>query len=204
MNFLSDSAVKQAAALKAQERLLLRQKRLALVAKKRNHSDEVKIETVKTFLALGGNLSLTSGATNIPYYTLREWKSTQWWKDVTGELQKEDRLGLTAKTKDILARSIEQLADRIEHGDFVLNQKTGKIVRRPIQAKDLHRVTMDMMDKKERLEKSMEDNVAPESDTDRLKSLAERFAALAVKAVEKQQKIGSDDVVDIEAKEIGN
>lgn len=202
MSFLIDDAVKQNAAEKAQERSLLRQKREALVAIRRMYSDDSKIDTVKTYLALGGNLRLTAGATGISYYTLQNWKATAWWKKVVEELRKEDRLILSMKTKDILNNAILELADRIKNGDVVVNTKTGETSRRPLNGRDLHRVVADMIDKTDKLEKSIEENVAPESDSNRMIKLAEHFAALSIKAAEKQLKMSTNEVVDVESREV--
>ena len=202
-SFLTDSETKRNAAIKAEEQSLLRKKRLALVATRRLRDDSTKIDTVKTFLALGGNLSLTSGATGIPYGTLKQWKATNWWTSVVAELKKEDRLEISAKTKTILDKSLSQLVDRLEHGDWFFDVKTGKLRRKPVPVKDLHKISVDMMDRKEKLDKGMEENINPESNDDRLRGLAERFAALALKAAEKQVSQNTGEVIDIEFKESG-
>jgi hypothetical protein len=204
MKFLTDDPDKFKAALKAQELSLLRKKRLALVAQRKHQSDETKIDTIKTFLALGGNLKLTSGATGIPYPTLKGWKATQWWNDVVTELRKAEKLELSVSTKTILNKSLALIEDRLNNGDFIYDQKKGKLIRKPLQAKDLHKIAVDMMDRKDKLDKATASDEVHESHDEKLKSLAERFAALAIKAVEKQSKIDSDVVLDIPFKDVTN
>ncbi len=171
----------------------LRLQREALVAERRKHqkrlrfSDEAKIDVVKTYLALGGNLTLTAGATGMSRETLKDWKASGWWGRVSDELRKEERIDLSAKVKKILNKSMDLLLDRVEHGDFIYDQRKGELVRKPVKAIELHKITVDLMIQKETLDKSMESNVAPESHDDKLKNLAERFAELAMQSLKDQK-----------------
>lgn len=201
MGFLNDSEQRKKAAMAAQEKSQLRQKRLALVETRRQRSDDVKIDTIRTFLALGGNLSLTSGAVGIPYETLKKWKASNWWKQVITEIRKEDRLHLNAKTSKILHESLSQLGERLENGDHFFNVKTGKFIRKPLSARDLHKITVDMMERKDKLELALEEKQVISSDEDKLKNLAEQFASLALKAAQKQVSQNTGEVVDISFKE---
>lgn len=203
MGFLTDNEDRFNAQLKAEEQSQLRKQRLALVAKRKLHTDETKIETIKTFLALGGNLSLTSGATGIPYYTLKDWKASKWWNDVITELRKAEKLELSASTKTILNKSLALMADRLENGDFIYDQKKGKLIRKPLQAKDLHKIAVDMMDRKDKLDRDTSTQEVHETHEEKLKHLAERFATLAFKAVEKQARLNNTPVEDVQFKEIG-
>jgi len=201
-SMLTDSANKRAAAEKAEELKQLRQKRLALVAKRNHRSDEVKIETIKTYLALGGNLTLTSASTGIAYTTLKVWKASAWWNTVITELRKEEKLLLSTNTKKLMKVAMEALADRVENGNHIYDQKKGKLIRKPLEAKDLHKISVDLIDRAQVLDKATEETVNIQNDEDKLSKLAERFAALALKAAERQANINTGEVVDIQSKEI--
>lgn len=203
-NFLTDSAVKKTANQRAEERKQLRAKRIAQVHRQAQYTDGKKIEAIKTYLALGGNATLTAASLGISRETIFRWKRSNWWNEVITNLRKEEKLVLSAKTKRIMEASMEQLADRLSNGDHVYNQKTGELIRKPLVAKDLHKITTDMMDRADKLDAQTEEKKEIVGESDKLASLAERFAALAVKAAEKNARITSDDIVDVEVREIGN
>ena len=178
-----------------------------LVAERKKHqrqkvlrSDDTKIEVVKTFLALGGNLSLTAAATAIPYYTLKDWKATSWWKGLVTEIKQSEKLELSAKTKRILDKAMDVLADRVMNGDFIYDQKAGQLVRKPITAKDAHTISMDLIDRTALLDKTTEEGVdTKDRDLARLEALAEKFAKLANK-IDTRPTIEVTDVVFVEEK----
>lgn len=170
---------------KAQDEL----EKAALLAEREKHrapkvyrDDDVKIEVVKTFIALGGNLALTSGVTGISYHTLKDWKVTAWWKNLLTEIKQHEKIELSAKTKRIMSAALDVLADRVLNGDFIYDQRSGKLVRKPITAKDAHVISMDLMEKVEFLDK-VEDTSVDTKDRDlaRLEALADKFAKLANK-----------------------
>lgn len=201
MGFLSDSDITRNAATRREEVMLRRKQRQASNAVRQLRSDDVKIDTIKTFLALGGNLSLTSGATGIPYVTLKSWKATQWWNDVITELRKADKLELSASTKKILTKSLALLEDRLEKGDYIYDQKKGTLIRKPLQAKDLHKIAIDMMERKDKLDEGASSQNVSESNEDKMQVLMKRFAELAVKAAEKQLNKNTGEVIDLPFRE---
>ncbi|HET8689019.1 MAG TPA: hypothetical protein VFM18_20605, partial [Methanosarcina sp.] len=182
---LTDSPIKKAQALKHIEKHDLIEAQAIMQKKPRMVSDHTKIEVVKTFLALGGNLSLTSGATGIPIRTLHLWKTKNWWKEMTTTLKREEKLTLSAKTKRILDLSMDQTIDRLENGDFVIDPKSGAFLRKPVSARELNQITKDMMERKEQLDISTEEKQELKGYDDKLAMLAQRFADLAQMALEK-------------------
>lgn len=182
IRLLTDSVIKKEQALKAGK----------LPAKR--YTDSQKIEAVKCFLALGGNMKMVSNSLGIPYYTLVEWKASNWWKQLTGDLKKEEKLELSSRLTRIVGKAMEQLEDRMNNGDYVLNQKTGDLVRKPVQAKELASISTAFLDRKDILDKQTEEKQDIMTNEDKLAALAERFAKLAEKAIEKN-RIEVTDVV---------
>jgi hypothetical protein len=166
---------------------------------KRAYTDSEKIETVKTWLVLGGNTQLTAATTKVSDETIRLWRKQDWWTELENALRKEERLELSAKTKVILDKSIDQLKDRVENGDYVFDQKSGEIRRKPVSAKDLLKITVDMIDRKELLDRNSMENVKPESNEDKLAELAKRFEEIANK-INKKPSVEVTDVVFVEDK----
>lgn len=148
-------------------------------------SDSQKLEAVTTYLALG-NLVLTSNVLKIPEMTLRGWKQKDWWKDIEGELRVQESLELSARLKRIVENTLAAAEDRIANGDFIYDNKSGQMVRKPVSLKDAHKVAMDMIDKREVLENKQPTSVSMERIDDKLTKLAQKFEEIAAgrKAIE--------------------
>lgn len=184
----------------------VKQQRMRLVEERKEHrrkvkwrSDEAKIEVAKAYLAFGGNATLTAAAMKVPLATLNVWKASNWWKELLVQLRKEERLELSAKTKQVAQMAIGVLEDRLQHGDYIYDQKLGQLVRKPVNMKDAAKVASDMLNRKEILDKSMEENVNPVSNEDRLEAVARKFEQLVQQGLaHKQKQINVTDVVYIQ------
>jgi hypothetical protein len=160
-------------------------------------SEKQRMDAVNSYLLLG-NLALTSRVLNIPEVTLRYWKAQQWWKDATAEIKASEKVELSARIKKLVDASLTVVADRLEHGDFQFDQKTGSMVRKPVNLKDAHKVAIDFADKHEALEKADQVVVKEENVDDKLLRLAEKFADMATKKIEqKQNDARTIDIQDV-------
>ena len=113
-------------------------------------SEKKKMEAVTTYIATG-TLPLTSAATGVPSSTLRVWKRAQWWKEAIGELQYEDNIEISAKLSKLLEKSLAAVEDRLDNGEHMYDPRTGKIKRIPPKLRDVHKITNDIVDKKQQL-----------------------------------------------------
>jgi hypothetical protein len=150
----------------------------AIGDKSRHWSDSQKIEAVTTYLALG-EIRLTANVLKIPEVTVRLWKQKDWWKEIEAELRTQENLQLSTRLKRIVTKSIEAVEDRLEHGDYIYDQKIGQLIRKPVSLQAAHKVTMDMIDKREALLDRQPQAVSLEQIDDKLKKLAEKFAEIA-------------------------
>lgn len=141
-------------------------------------SDSQKIEAVTLWLSLG-NLVLVAATLRIPEVTLRKWRATNWWKEIAEEIQLQDRIQLSATAKNIVDKSLGVLADRLENGDWIYDQKSGQMRRKPVAMKDALAVADKMLDHKERMDKTVVATESQESVENKLTNLMEKFAALA-------------------------
>jgi hypothetical protein len=142
-------------------------------------SDNQRIEAVTTWLATG-NLVLTGATLSIPEVTLRKWKSQPWWNQMVIDIRSEDNLQLDGKLSKVVNKSVEALLDRVQHGDFQFDQREGKLVRKPISARDASAITSDMIDRRELLQgKKVEQKDNSRKMDERLLKLAEEFARFA-------------------------
>lgn len=172
-------------------------RRRAVDAAKKNWSDSQKLEAVTTYLALG-NLVLTSNVLKIPEMTLRGWKQKDWWKDIEGELRVQESLELSARLKRIVENTLAAAEDRIANGDFIYDNKSGQMVRKPVSLKDAHKVAMDMIEKREFLDNKQPTSVSMERIDDKLTKLAQKFEEIASgrKAIEVTDVIVGSEVID--------
>ena len=149
-------------------------------------SDKQKLEAVSSYLALG-NLALVSRLLGIPEITLRVWKASVWWKDLVDELKLQERIELSARMKKLVEASQTIVAQRLEQGDPFVNQKTGAVEFKPVSMKDAHKVAVDLIDRRKEIEKTTQDvEITDERDDAKLEKLAERFAEMATKSIQKQ------------------
>ena len=79
---LTDSKIKKEQSIAVFEREALIEERKKHQRSYKMRSDETKIEVVKTYLALGGNLALTASVTEISKDTLKVWKASAWWSNL--------------------------------------------------------------------------------------------------------------------------
>lgn len=163
-------------------------------------SDSQRIEAVTTYLSLG-NLALTARVLKIPEMTLRTWKAKDWWRDIESELKVQDNLQLSARLKRIVESTLSVTEDRITNGDFIFDMKTGNMVRKPVSMRDAHKVTMDMLDKRDFLDNKRPVTVSIEQIDDKLKKLAEKFEQIAgvKRMIEVTDVIIGQDVIDGDA-----
>ena len=199
VRLLTDSAKKREQAIAYLER---RKTALSQPKKHIYRSDNEKIEVVKTYLALGGNAALTASTMGVNVFTIHSWKKTKWWNDLVTQIQKQEKLELSVKTKKLIDKSLDLLVDRLENGDFIYDQKKGELIRKPLIAKDINKIANDMFVQKDVLDKAtvMEQEVVGVED--KLLKLAEQFAKLANKVADK--KPIESEIVDVEFVEKGN
>lgn len=148
-------------------------------------SDKQKLEAVNSYLVLG-NLALTGRVLGIPEITLRVWKTSEWWKKLVEEIKLQETIELSNRLKSIVTASQNIVEDRLVNGDVIYDQKTGQLIRKPVNMKDAHKVAVDLLDRRKEIEKAANQEAPSEERNDnKLEKLAERFAEMATKTIEK-------------------
>jgi len=141
--------------------------------------DKKKMEAVTTYLSVG-TLEMTSALTSVPVETLRTWKRSDWWKNHILELQEEENTAIGKRLSKILDKTLKEVEDRIEHGEFMYDPRTGKTLRIPAKLRDVHKVSTDLIDKKEQLVKLQRPTEEKQQvTTEHLVELAKAFAEMA-------------------------
>ena len=157
-------------------------------------SDAKKLEVVTTYLALG-KIPLVEAMTTVPRATIRQWKMQPWWKELELEIVSEDDLELSGKLKKIVDRSLDAVVDRINNGEFVYNSKTGKIDRIPVKLRDVHRVSVDLIDKYQLIRGKHTQRIEKVNLEDAMLKLALQFAEWA-KGTKKEEKVIEGEIVE--------
>ena len=163
-----------------------------------------QLEAVTTYLATG-SIAETSRIINVPYRTVQSWKlESEWWPKVVEEIQSGENQKIDQKMSKIIDKTLEKLVERIEDGDYMYDQKTGRMVKVPLKARDLERITSGLFDKRQLIRKQPTNIKAdPSNQADRLLKLAEQFASFAAgKEKEEPKEIVDEYIVDGEWTEI--
>ena len=140
----------------------------------RVYTDAKRVEVVTTYLALG-KVPLVSAVTGIPSQTIHNWKMLPWWKELEGEIRRDENTQLDSKLSKIIDRSLDCVVDRIERGDFLLDSRTGDVRRVPVKLRDVHKVSVDLLDKRELIRGKKEATGDKSTVDDVIKKLAEQF-----------------------------
>lgn len=152
---------------------------------------EKKLEVVGHWLVLG-NMRQAAAMCGVPYDTVRKWKALPLWAELEQELRVSENIQMDTKLSKLVDKSLEAVHDRLEHGDYIYDQKTGSIQRKPAALRDVHRVAVDMLSKRDDLRHGATERqeVSKISAKEQLTMLAQEFA----KWVTKEQK----PVIDLE------
>lgn len=139
-----------------------------------------KTEAVLTWMTCG-NLTTTSALVGVGYPTLKLWKRQPWWKEAIQGFHDDDKTELDARYQKIIRKALTVVEDRLDNGNFQLDQKTGKILRIPVALSESHRVAKDLVAQQQilRQEKTQEVQVN-ETINDKLVKLASQFAEMAM------------------------
>ena len=89
-----------------------------------------------TYLATG-SIAETSRIINVPYRTVQEWTYSDWWKQLMTEIQSGENQKTDNKMSKVIEKTLDMLVSRIEEGDYQYDQKTGRLVKIPLKARDL-------------------------------------------------------------------
>jgi hypothetical protein len=154
-----------------------------------------KTKAVQLYM-LNGNMRLVSELVGIPYQTLMDWKRTEWWPSLVEELRNAKRAKTGTKLSSIIDTSLEIIQDRLENGDYILNNKTGQIERKPVTLRDTAALTNSLLTRQMQMEEiadRMENSKTTVQET--LTLLAKEFQKMTKKTT---------DYVDVEIKETTN
>jgi hypothetical protein len=160
------------------------------------YSWEKKMDVVSLYMLLG-NLRVVSEKMDVPYNTLTEWKRSDWWPEIVSQVQRQRKNKTTESLTQLVESGIDILKDRLEHGDYVLNNKTGEVIRKPVSAKDATAIVNHLLGRQIQIEElANKFDHKQESVSDTLATIAAEFKKL-------NKKI-TTEVIDVPFTEIPN
>lgn len=154
-----------------------------------------KMDAVARYMLLG-NLRLVAEQMNMSYNTLSDWKRQPWWADMVDTLRKQRKEKKANSLEKIIETGIDVLQDRLENGDFVLNQKTGEIVRKPVAIKDAQTIVNQLIQRQNDLE-SMAEKYSHESE-----NVQETLATIAKEFQKLTRRMSKDEATTIDFTEV--
>ena len=109
------------------------------------YTKEIKYKAAELFVILGRATDVAAQL-DIPQQTVYSWIKQDWWETATAKAKRENAELIEAKASLVVQKAVDQLVDRIEHGDHVLD-RFGEIKRVPVKARDLKGIAADFIDK---------------------------------------------------------
>lgn len=134
-----------------------------------------KMEAVARHMLLG-NMRVVSEQLSIPYDTLMEWKRSEWWPEMVDQLRRQKKQKTSDNLTKIIENSIEIVQERLEHGDWVWDQKTGEAKRKPVGVRDAANIANSLLQRQNDLEEFTNRPQNTESVKETLDQLAKEFA----------------------------
>lgn len=114
---------------------------------------------------------------NVPHETIKNWRYSDWFMDIVEDLKSEDKQKLDAKLTKILDKTLETIMDRLENGEYIYDQKTGKVKQAPIKLRDATVAFNTVMDKRQLIRKEPTKIVEQGNTAKQLADLAQQFAS---------------------------
>lgn len=120
------------------------------------HSAETKLKLISLYLQYG-SLRKASIELGLHYQMTSKWKKEPWFKKAIAELKKQKRAERNTKIDKIIDKSLNAVEDRIDNGDYIYDQKTGEVVRKPVSLKEVRGVANDLLQRQLMIEKAAVD-----------------------------------------------
>ena len=143
-----------------------------------------------------GSFTRAAAITGIPENTLRAWAKQEWWAEESLRANKADSDELKSTFTRIAKRATEQLEDRLEFGDEVLN-KDGQIVKKRIPGRELAIIAAVAADKR-RAEMQTTEVVPVQNTAEKLASLMDEFLKFARAKTIKPENIKDAEFTELQ------
>lgn len=134
-----------------------------------------RMDAVARYMLLG-NMRVVSEQVGVPYYTLVEWKRSSWWPEMVETIRRQKKGKTNNSITKIIEQSLDVIEDRLENGDFIMNNKTGEVVRKPVGVREATTIAHQLLQRQQAIEE-LEAKLSSNEDTvqETLSLLAKEF-----------------------------
>lgn len=158
------------------------------------YSWDKRMEVVSRYMLLG-NVRVVSEQTGVANGIIYEWKKSDWWPEMVEQLRRQAKSKTNNSLTKVIENSLEIVQERLENGDFIFNNKTGEVMRKPVGIKEAGIIANNLIQRQVQIEQLMEKtNEGGESVKETLELLAKEFQKLNKK---------KQEVVDVEIVSMG-
>ena len=141
--------------------------------------EDKKTEVVALYVSGVTRVADLERLTHVPASTIQAWRNQDWWLEVSEKIHTTIDQDLVSKQTEIVESALEQIQDRLENGDAVVNKRTGEVTRKPVSMRDATIVANTMTDKRQLLRGKPTSRSEKLTVDDRLSKLAEEFKRFA-------------------------
>lgn len=113
-------------------------------------SKKQKYEAVVLYKSVG-NLAAVGRTLGIPYATLKVWKDSDWFKEVSNEIATEMRTKRSKRLDRLIEKATDLIEDNLTHGEWIY--RNDQLVRKPVNTLTAAKVLNTAFDKQIVLEK---------------------------------------------------
>lgn len=156
----------------------------------------IELEAVRRY-ALCGSLAQVSRDLGIAIYQLQKLQRAQWWQDELAALRRESCAIKNASLERIHEKTLSELEDRLEHGDYIATA-SGRLIRQKLSGKDLARISEAVFKQRQLLMGEPTEI----KENGRLKGLAAKLEALGKRDPIAAARIIEAEAIDVTAREI--
>ena len=151
---------------------------------------DIKVESC-TLYCVYGDFDKVSELTRVPANTLRVWHQEPWWVEIQKQVYVEQNENLSSRINIVLDKSLVEIADRLENGDYYFTKGSGELRRKPVETKTLA-LLFDNLTTKRQLVRGEPTSISAKIGVDdRLALLADSFEKFA-----KSRLIEEGEVID--------
>lgn len=153
-------------------------------------TQDMKVEAC-TLYCVYGDFNKVSSLTRVPEATLRSWHQEHWWVEIQRRVYVEQNENLSSRINIVLDKSLVEIADRLENGDYYFTKGSGELRRKPVDTKTLALLFDNLTTKRQLVRGEPTSIQAKIGVDDRLLLLAESFEKFA-----KSRLIENGEVID--------
>ena len=126
-----------------------------------------------------GDVDQVSEMTGIDPKFLRQWKDEPWWNEIQKKVFVEQNEKLGSRISTVLDKSLLEIEERLQNGDYLWDVRKSKFVRKPIDTKVLSNLFNNLVNRRQLIRGEPTSITTKLAVDDRLRLLAEQFEKFA-------------------------